>query len=240
MNGLPYYKAYPRDFIEGTIGMSFELKGAYRLILDVIYMQAGKLPDDARYISGLLGCSVRAWSKFRNKLLELGKIYAENGFISNFRADKELETTAKLQDKQRENRARPNKIKDLESPPSNHTDTDTDKRKNNKKEKLPDPLFAEFWSAYPRKVAKARAEKAWSALVKKHDPQEIIEGAKRYAQIRKGKDAEYTAHPASWLNDKRWKDDLSQQKVIQFNSGSQNLDSARNRWRKIANQGATS
>ncbi|MFK5283859.1 DUF1376 domain-containing protein, partial [Lacticaseibacillus paracasei] len=56
MNGLPYYKAYPRDFIEGTIGMPFELKGAYRLLLDLIYMQGGRLPDDAKYISGLLGC----------------------------------------------------------------------------------------------------------------------------------------------------------------------------------------
>ncbi|MBC8717497.1 hypothetical protein [Ochrobactrum sp. Marseille-Q0166] len=42
-------KPYPRDFIEGTIGMSFELKAAYRLVLDLIYMQGGNLPDDARY-----------------------------------------------------------------------------------------------------------------------------------------------------------------------------------------------
>ena len=30
--------------------MTFELKGAYRLVLDLIYMQDGQLPDDARYI----------------------------------------------------------------------------------------------------------------------------------------------------------------------------------------------
>ena len=57
MNGLPYYKAYPRDFIEGTVGMSFELKAAYRLVLDLVYMQGGDLPDNSRYIAGLLGCS---------------------------------------------------------------------------------------------------------------------------------------------------------------------------------------
>lgn len=44
MNGLPYYKAYPRDFIEGTVGMSFELKGAYRLVLDLIYLRSGNCP----------------------------------------------------------------------------------------------------------------------------------------------------------------------------------------------------
>lgn len=122
MNGLPYYKAYPRDFIEGTVGMTFELKATYRLVLDLIYMQAGSLPDDARYISGLLGCSVRAWKKNRQILLDAGKIYAENGIISNFRADKELETLAKFQDKQSENRSKASKNNNLQKPWSNHTE----------------------------------------------------------------------------------------------------------------------
>ena len=113
MNGLPYYKAYPRDFIEGTIGMSFELKGAYRLVLDLIYMQGGNLPDDARYISGLLGVSVRKWNSFRDDLLSLGKIQVSGEFLTNYRALSELESLAKLQDKQAENRSRPNKNKGL-------------------------------------------------------------------------------------------------------------------------------
>lgn len=123
MNGLPYYKAYPRDFIEGTVGMSFELKGAYRLVLDLIYMQGGQLPDDARYIAGLLGCSVRAWRKYREQLLSEGKIYADAGVISNFRADKELETVRTLQENQSKNRSRPNKNKDLPSPKKHQTPT---------------------------------------------------------------------------------------------------------------------
>lgn len=122
MNGLPYYKAYPRDFIEGTVGMSFELKGAYRLVLDLIYLRSGELPDDARYISGALGCSVRAWNKYRRALIEAGKIVVDGGIISNFRADKELETLGKLQDKQRENRRGSNKNKGLQKPRSDHTD----------------------------------------------------------------------------------------------------------------------
>lgn len=82
MNGLPYYKAYPRDFLEGTIGMSFEVKGAYRLILDLIYMQGGKLPDDARYISGNLGCSVRKWNAIRAELIERGKLHEFGEFLT--------------------------------------------------------------------------------------------------------------------------------------------------------------
>ncbi len=130
MNGLPYYKAYPRDFIEGTIGMPFELKAAYRLVLDLIYMQGGELPDDPRYISGLLGCSVRAWNRHRFALIEGGKIHSENGIISNLRADKELESLRKVQVKQAENASGPNKNNDLEKPRLNHTEPDTDKIKD--------------------------------------------------------------------------------------------------------------
>lgn len=126
MNGLPYYRAFPRDFFEGTIGMPLEFKGPYRLVIDLIYMQGGKLPDDARYISGHLGCSVKLWNKVRDYLISAGKIDARNGVLGNFRADAELETLAKFQDKQRENRSRPNKNKDIKSPRSNHTEPDTD------------------------------------------------------------------------------------------------------------------
>lgn len=116
VNGLPYYKAYPRDFIEGTIGMPFEIKCAYRVVLDLIYMQGGSLPDDARYISGLLGCSIRKWKTIREFLINADKVQVSGDFLTNYRAEHELETLAKLQDKQRENRSRPNKNKGLKSP----------------------------------------------------------------------------------------------------------------------------
>jgi uncharacterized protein YdaU (DUF1376 family) len=122
MNGLPYYKAYPRDFVEGTIGLPFEIKCAYRVVIDLIYMQGGRLPDDARYISGHLGCSIRKWNSIRDELIARGKLTISGQFITNHRADKELETLSKLQDKQAENARRPNKNKDLEKPRLNHTE----------------------------------------------------------------------------------------------------------------------
>ena len=116
MNGLPYYKAYPRDFIEGTIGMPFEVKCAYRVVLDLIYMQGGNLPDDPRYISGLLGCSIRKWKTLRDDLVERGKIQVNGEFLTNYRAEKELETLAKLQENQREKAQLPRKNNGLREP----------------------------------------------------------------------------------------------------------------------------
>lgn len=126
MNGLPYYKAYPRDFVDGTAGWTLELKGAYRVVLDLIYLQGGRLPDDPRYISGHLGCSVKKWNSLRAELISRGKLHEREGALSNDRADKELETLGKYQDKQRENASGPRKNKGLEKPRPSHTDTDTD------------------------------------------------------------------------------------------------------------------
>lgn len=116
MNGLPYYKRYPRDLFEGTLGMSFELKAAYSLVLDLIYMQSGQLPDDARYIAGLLNVSVRRWNSMRSELIEKGKIQVIGEFLTNYRAVSELESLSKFQDKQRENASGPRKNNNLEKP----------------------------------------------------------------------------------------------------------------------------
>lgn len=66
--------------------------------------------------------------------------------------------------------------------------------------------FAEFWSAYPRKVAKGDAEKAW----KKHKPNlaaclSAISIAKSSTDWTKD-GGQYIPHPATWLNGKRWDD----------------------------------
>jgi uncharacterized protein YdaU (DUF1376 family) len=126
MNGLPYYKRFPRDLIEGTVGMPFEEKVTYAFVLDLIYMHGGELPDDARYIAGVLGTSVRRWNVIRAALLERGKIASNEGLLTNYRAIIELESLRSLQDKQRQNRSHPNKNKGIQSPRFDHTEPDTD------------------------------------------------------------------------------------------------------------------
>jgi uncharacterized protein YdaU (DUF1376 family) len=144
MNGLPYYKAYPRDFFEGTVGMSGDLKGAYRMVLDLIYMHDGDLPDDAPYISGHLGLSIRQWGFYRKKLLDMGKLLVRGAFIASSRADQELFATRSYQDQQAINGARPKKIKHIPEttakPPLSHTEPDIDTKREEKKESARDAL----------------------------------------------------------------------------------------------------
>lgn len=174
MNGLPYYKAYPRDFIEGTIGMPFEVKCAYRVVLDLIYMQGGNLPDDARYISGLLGCSIRKWKSIREALIEGGKLSVSGEFLTNKRAEKDLETLAKLQENQREKATGPRKNKGLQKPqlsqpepePDIEKETPKGVSKNKRGSRLPDdwvlPMAWGEWAVsegWPEHVVRIEAEK---------------------------------------------------------------------------------
>lgn len=68
--------------------------------------------------------------------------------------------------------------------------------------------FEEFYSHYPRKVGKKAAQKSWDKLAAMGtNVHEIIEGAKRYRGAVAGKDLQYVAHPATWLNAARWQDE---------------------------------
>jgi uncharacterized protein YdaU (DUF1376 family) len=86
----PWYKRYPSDFIAGTIGLSLEEKGAYSICLDLIYDRGGPIPDDARWIAGVCGCSVRKWVALRAALISTGKLLADDGHLTNNRARREI------------------------------------------------------------------------------------------------------------------------------------------------------
>lgn len=75
-----------------------------------------------------------------------------------------------------------------------------------------DPDFVRFWEAYPRKVGKGEARKAWTKVLKSGvDLERVIAGAERYRDDpqRRRKGDEYTKHPGPWLNAERWTDQLN-------------------------------
>lgn len=234
MNGLPYYKAYPRDFLEATAGWDFELKGAYRLLLDLIYMHGGTLADDARFISGHLGCSVKRWNLTRAALMGKGKIYVIGNSLANLRADKELEMLRRFQDKQSENASVPRKINGLgeamAKPKPSHTEPEPEVRKREGKPSLAlvpkAARFDEFWAAYPHRGGAKRgrkpAEAKYLAAVKAGaSEQDIIDGAKRAAMDRQVR-AGFARDPTTWLNQDGWNDEIDVSRENQNGTGTHN------------------
>lgn len=102
----PWYRRFPDNFIAGTVGLTLEEKGAYSLVLDLMYVRGGPVPDEPRYIAGVCNCSVRKWNAIRAKLISLGKIHAIDGYLTNDRAEKEIENALKSSEERAESGAK--------------------------------------------------------------------------------------------------------------------------------------
>ena len=66
------------------------------------------------------------------------------------------------------------------------------------------PDFAEWWSAYPKKVSRRDAVVAYAEAIERGaSPGELLIGVRNFTFPS---DSTYVPHPATWLNKERWKD----------------------------------
>lgn len=103
------------------------------------------------------------------------------------------------------------------------------------------PQFEDFWALYPKKTGKGAAEKSWSKINPTERPQ-ILEALDKQIKARAfSDDKNYIPHPATWLNQKRWLDEIITRKPngktttniriaanCAANSGTHNAGKARN------------
>jgi hypothetical protein len=74
--------------------------------------------------------------------------------------------------------------------------------------------FDEFWQAYPRKVAKPDALKAWKSLSLQNGSFEKLMAGLEVAKASEQWAAErgrFIPHPATWLRKRRWEDEVAPQ-----------------------------
>jgi hypothetical protein len=72
--------------------------------------------------------------------------------------------------------------------------------------------FGTFWNRYPKKKSKGQAEKVWIKI--KPDEQLLVTMIAKIEQAMKSedwikKDGQFIPYPATWLNAKGWKDEIS-------------------------------
>ena len=82
---------------------------------------------------------------------------------------------------------------------------------NKQKEKYKKELFELFWSRYPKKVDKQKTIK-W---FEKNNPTEelvnkMIEKIEKFRQTKQWQNRQYIPNPTTWLNGKRWEDELDE------------------------------
>lgn len=69
--------------------------------------------------------------------------------------------------------------------------------------------FDTWWAAYPKKVGKTAATRAYAKARKEATAQELLDGLSNAVAVwtSEGQDVKYVPHPASWLNAGRWMDE---------------------------------
>jgi hypothetical protein len=67
--------------------------------------------------------------------------------------------------------------------------------------------FPEFWAAYPRKIGKGQARKAYAKAVKMVPHDEIMFGLSQQRPGMESKEAQFVPHASTWLNGERWDDE---------------------------------
>ena len=85
----------------------------------------------------------------------------------------------------------------------------TKKRTNEKNNDEPEG-FAEFWELYPRKVGKGAARSKWKIAVTKAPIDTILESLDAQLPTITAKETQYQAHPATWLHQERWADEVDE------------------------------
>lgn len=69
-------------------------------------------------------------------------------------------------------------------------------------------LFVEFWNAYPRKLDKAKAFRAFRSAIKRATFPEIMAGVIAYRNDT-GRNPDFTKYPATWLNSDSWENSVT-------------------------------
>lgn len=72
--------------------------------------------------------------------------------------------------------------------------------------------FEEFWSVYPSRKAKGHALKAWEKLTASERPLCLpaIQAQVKAHHFRGRDGQDFTPHPATWLNARRWEDEITE------------------------------
>lgn len=136
-------------------------------------------------------------------------------FFEEFNVDPEENMKIKNAERQRKYRE---KHKEESNANSNVTVTSQsnvreEKRRDSKHTCDDVPEFNEFWSSYPRKVAKPTALKSW--LKQKPPIKEVLFALTQ--EKRRWTDPQYIPHPSTWLNQRRWEDvmEVTQKEAVQ-------------------------
>ena len=212
--------------------MSLAEQGAYRNLLDELWLRDGVLPLSERILAKSAG-DARAWGDVREAVM--ARFYSTETGYRNKTHDRIMAESRRRAERQRRYR----EARRGGDEHGEHDEHDRNVTRNvmhnvtgnvthnvapspspsPSQDQSPSPkrrcapygaLFIRFWSAYPRKIGKRAAWQVWRRLKCGSIAEQIIaavERAKRSEAWTKDGGA-YIPHPRTWLNQGRWEDEI--------------------------------
>ena len=123
MAEFPIMPWFPRDYQADTRHLTLEEHGAYRMLLDLLWIGNCKgLPTDDKRLARMLGITSREWAKIKEPVLEFFE--EENNLFFNNRVQKEWVKVSDRVEKNRTNASRGGRaraLKNKDTTPANGT-----------------------------------------------------------------------------------------------------------------------
>lgn len=222
---MKYYKRNLGDYAGATRHLSMLEHGAYTLLLDTYYVTETPLPLEQRSLYRLVGARSKDEREAVDAVLQDFFTKESDGWRQQ-RCDVEIahkQQLSAINTETGKKGGRPKKQTEPEPTDNRNgfeTETETDSETVSEKNPIQETRdkrqkttpkapagFVEFYAKYPRKVARADAEKVWARL----QPDEALQGRIMAALQSNGFDyrenGRFIPHPATWLNAARWDDE---------------------------------
>ena len=226
---MAWYPWYPELYESDTLGLSLSECGAYRRLIDKYMILRRPLPNDDAALARLIGVGINEWQSISVKVR--GFFISREKLLHHKRCDSILDSQDKRARLYSEKAKIGAKVRWNKNNELNATGTQQampvdakgqDKTRQDRIKKVSKTLatrlrvangFENFYLEYPKHVGRGAAVKALDRALKKTTLEAILEGVRRYAKYCRDRnvEAKFIAHPATWLNQERWADELDEE-----------------------------
>lgn len=202
MSKDPAFLFYPNDWIGGTMGMTFEEKGAY---MELLMMQFNRGHMTKHMIAQTVG---QIWVKIEDKF-EVDK----QGKYFNKRLEEEQKKRKEYTDSRRNNilglnqySKKGRKTEHMTPHMENENENENINKNENEIEVDIWPTFEDFWNAFDKKIgSKEKCEIKFNKL--KQDIKEALMNH-LFEYVKSTPNKKYRVNPETYLNQKRWENEI--------------------------------
>lgn len=212
---LHYYKFNIADYRKDTAHLSRLEHGIYRDLIDWYFLDEKPIPLETQSVMRRLRLDTDEEATALQNVLN--DFFVLSDGYRHKRIDKEIADYYAMAEKNRENGkqgGRPKKTQSVSTglPLETQTKANQEPRtKNQSKPFVPSEFIEQFWPIYPKKEGKAEAVKAFVKANINGNLPAVLTALKRQIVVKGwDKDKTYCPLASTWLNGKRWEDELEQ------------------------------